>query len=464
MSALLCLEASAHGVSTDLGSVALPPGFKIELFASDLGSVRFMAIGPSGALFVSVPRTGRILALPDRDRDGKTDRTTVFADDLNRPHGLAFRDGDLYVAETDRVVRLRDKDGDLRADDQQVIVADLPSGGGHWTRTIGFGPDGKLYVSIGSSCNVCIERDPRRAAIVQYNPDGTGEQIYAAGLRNSVGFVWHPETGEMWATDNGRDWLGDDLPSDEINIVVNGGFYGWPYCYGRNISDPDFGDRDRCAQATPPEVALQAHSAPLGLAFYTGAQFPETYRGNLFVAYHGSWNRSIPTGYKVVRVRMEKGKPVEVEDFATGWLQGDQAWGRPVDVLVWTDGSLLVTDDRTGFIYRIWYTHPSTEVEGSETGGILPERYGLEQNYPNPFNGQTEIRYHLKEMGRITLSLYDLSGQQLRVLVDKVRPAGTYSAVWDGTDRGGVPAASGVYLFRMTASGFASTKKMLLLR
>ena len=462
--ALLCLGYPSYSAPPELDSMVLPPDFEIELFAPNLGPVRFMASGPSGTVFVSVPRAGRILALPDRDGDGAADTTIVFAVGLNLPHGLAFRDGDLYVAETDGVVRLRDQDGDLRADDRETIIEGLPADGGHWTRTLGFGPDGKLYVSIGSSCNVCIEEDPRRAAIVQYDPDGTGARIYATGLRNSVGIAWHPETGEMWATDNGRDWLGDDQPPDEINIVGDGGFYGWPYCYGQSIVDPEYGDLDRCAAARSSAVELQAHSAPLGLAFYTGMQFPDVYQGDLFVAYHGSWNRSVPTGYKVVRVRMVEGTPVEVEDFATGWLREGTAWGRPVDILVWTDGSLLASDDRAGAIYRIRYTGPRTEVEEVKMGGLSPDRYRLEPNYPNPFNAATAIRYRVEEAGRVTLSLYDLSGQELLVLVDNVRPAGEHSVIWDGLAEDGELAASGVYLVRMTADDFASTRKVVLLR
>ena len=462
--ALLCLGYPSYSAPPELDSIVLPSDFEIGLFAPNLGPARFMALGPSDVLFVSVPRAGRILALPDRDGDGVADTAIVFAVGLNLPHGLAFRGEDLYVAETDGVVRLRDQDGDLASDEQEMIVEGLPSGGGHWTRTLGFGPDGKLYVSIGSSCNVCVEEDSRRAAIMQYDPDGTGARIYATGLRNSVGIAWHPETGEMWATDNGRDWLGDDLPPDEINIVGDGGFYGWPYCHGRSILDPEYGDPDRCESARPPVVELQAHSAPLGLTFYTGIYFPDVYRGDLFVAYHGSWNRSVPTGYKIVRVRMADGAPVEVEDFATGWLQEDTAWGRPVDILVWTDGSLLVSDDRTGAIYRIRYTGPRTEIEETETGGLSPDHYRLEPNYPNPFNAATAIRYRVKEAGRITLSLYDLSGQELLVLADNVRPVGEYSAIWNGLDREGEPVASGVYLCRMTAEGFTATCKVVLLR
>ncbi|MFQ5896169.1 MAG: PQQ-dependent sugar dehydrogenase [Nitrospinota bacterium] len=353
---LLLLLACAPWVFPSEGEVRLPPGFRIGLFAEGLPRPRFMAVSPGGELYVSLPRAGRVAVLPDRDGDGRADRVVVFAEGLNLPHGLAFHGGYLYVAETDKVRKMRDGNGDLRADGPgEVIIRGIPTGG-HWTRTIGFGPDGKLYLSVGSSCNVCIERDPRRAAIVRYNADGTGEGVYARGIRNAVGFRWHPETGELWATNNGRDWLGDDFPPDALYRVVRGGHYGWPHCNGDRIPDPDYGDPALCPKTLPPTVALQAHSAPLGLVFYTGRQFPAEHRGDLFVAFHGSWNRRVPTGYKVVRVPFREGKPTgEVVDFAVGWLRGRSAWGRPVDLVVAPDGSLLLSDDFGGRIYRLWY-------------------------------------------------------------------------------------------------------------
>ena len=335
--------------------VQLPPGFRFEVFASDLGMARFMAFDDQGHLYVSTPRSGKVVVLPDRDGDGRADEAVPFAEGLDRPHGIAFRDGWAYVAENGRVLRFQDRDGDLKADVQEVVVPDLPRGGGHWTRTLGFGADGKLYVSAGSSCNVCVEDDPRRAAILQFNPDGTEGRIYAQGIRNAVGFVFHPQTKEIWATENGRDWLGDDAPPDEVLIVRDGGHYGWPYCHGQKVPDPEFSLPGFCEETIPPTLGLQAHSAPLGLTFYTGSQFPEEYRGDLFIAYHGSWNRSVPTGYKVVRVRMKDGEPLSVEDFLTGFLVGRNVWGRPVDLVVTKDGSLLVSDDFSGRIYRIFY-------------------------------------------------------------------------------------------------------------
>lgn len=334
----------------------LPPGFAIEPFAGGLGRPRFMTLDPAGTLLVSLPQDGRVVALPDADGDGRADRTVPVAEGLDLPHGLAFRDGQLYVAETGRVVRLRYDPGSLKAvGPPEVVVPDLPPRGGHWTRTIAFGPDGRLYVSVGSSCNVCEEGDPRRAAILRARADGQGTEPFATGLRNAVGLTFHPETGQLWATVNERDWRGDDLPPDYVTAVKEGGFYGWPDCYvvgGRAVPDPDFTRGRGCDRVTPPTVEIQAHSAPLGLAFYIGRQFPAGYRGDLFVALHGSWNRSVPTGYKVIRIRLGGSRPV-VEDFATGWLVGRRVWGRPVDLVVGKDGSLFLSDDHQGVIYRV---------------------------------------------------------------------------------------------------------------
>ena len=351
---LLLLMLSPFFVFPSAEKIQLPDGFVIEEFASDLGSPRFMAFSPDGVLFSTIIRRGEVVALPDEDRDNKPDKKIAFLRGLNSPHGLAFHKGYLYVAETDRIVRYKYSGIGLKPGRKQVIVPDLPAGG-HFTRTVAFGPDGKMYVSIGSSCNVCNERDRRRAAILQFNPDGSGGKIFAKGLRNSVGLAWDPMKGEMWATENGRDWLGDDLPPEEINLIREGEDYGWPYCYGDRSPDPEFNDRERCRKTVGPAVQFQAHSAPLGLTFYYGNSFPKEFKGDLFVAYHGSWNRSVRTGYKIVRIRMRNGKFSGIEDFATGWLRGNRVFGRPVDVIVGPYGALYVSDDRSGKIYKITY-------------------------------------------------------------------------------------------------------------
>jgi len=259
------------------------------------------------------------------------------------------------VAETGAVKRLTDDNGDLVAERTERVTRDLPAGGMHWTRTLGFGPDGGMYVSAGADCNACDEKDPRRATIMRFHPDGTGREIYARGLRNAVGFAWHPATGELWATDNGRDWMGNALPPEELDRIRRGGDYGWPACYGDRQPDPEHGTAARCAKTIPPALSFPAHWAPLGITFYTGKQFPAEYRNDAFIAFHGSWNRFPPAGYRVVRVRFRKGQPVGYEDFVTGWLRGRRAWGRPVDVLTAPDGALFVTDDAGGRIYRITY-------------------------------------------------------------------------------------------------------------
>ena len=344
--------------SADLSTIRLPSGFAIELFARDLGYPRFMALDPRGTLLVSVPRAGRVIALPDDNRDGRADAVVPVVEGLDLPHGLAFLDGQLYVAETGRVLRF-DYDPATRrvGGAPTVIVPDLPARGSHWTRTIAIGPDRRLYVSVGSSCNSCEERDRRRAAIYRYDADGRAGAPFAAGLRNAVGIAFRPGAAELWATVNGRDWLGEDRPAEYVTRVEEGGFYGWPYCHWTPAGlapDPDLGGGDHCKAARRPDLLYQAHTAPLGLAFYTGSQFPSEYRGDFFVALHGSWNRSVPVGYKVIRVRLGGTAPV-AEDFATGWLVGGRPWGRPVDLAVAPDGALFLSDDSLGAVYRITY-------------------------------------------------------------------------------------------------------------
>lgn len=332
-------------------ALVLRRGFRVAVFAEELDGVRMMALGPDGIVYASQPRLGTVVALPDADADGRVDRVRPVVEHLRGPHGLAFLGDTLYVAEEHRVVRLLPPDGRL-----EVVVDGLPTGGNHTTRSILAGGD-TLLVSIGSSCNLCDERDPRRAAVVRYRVDGTGETLFATGLRNAVGLARHPATGAIWATNNDRDRLGDDLPPDRVNVIEAGGWYGWPECYLPGTPNPEYaGATERCDEAIGPAVTLPAHSAPLGLAFYSAAQFPEAYHGDLFVALHGSWDRSFPTGYKVVRIPMRDGRPAgEPEDFVVGWQVGRRWWGRPVDVLVATDGSLLVSDDFGDRIFRVWW-------------------------------------------------------------------------------------------------------------
>jgi glucose/arabinose dehydrogenase len=341
--------------------IGLPPGFGISVFVQGLSDPRMMAIGPDGELYVAERGAGRIIRLPDRDDDGVADGAPsgveVVADGLRAPSSIAFYvDGSLYVGETTRILRLSDPDGDGVFQEQEMVIEGLPSGG-HSTRTVLFSPDGKyLYVSIGSSCNVCVEEDERRATIMRYEPDGSSGEIYAQGLRNAVGLAFRPGTSELWATNNGRDWLGDDQPPETIYRVDQDDDAGWPRCHAGRIVDPDLGEPGDCEGVAKPMVEMQAHSAPLGLAFYTGEQFPSEYHGDLFVAFHGSWNRTVPTGYKVVRISMAGSDVGTAQDFAVGWLREDDSrWGRPVDVLTGPDGSLFISDDEGGVLYRIFY-------------------------------------------------------------------------------------------------------------
>ncbi|HJU86451.1 MAG TPA: PQQ-dependent sugar dehydrogenase [Gemmatimonadota bacterium] len=354
-----CASGAAQG--PDVASLRVPPGFVVSVYADEVPGARSMALSPSGIVYVGTRDRGdgNVYAVLDDDEDGAAERVVTIARGLSQPNGVAWRDGSLYVAEFNRIVRYSAIDDFVTSgrgfDDVPLatLVRALPATDHHEWRYIGFGPDGKLYVGLGAPCNVCDPEAPL-AGIVRMNPDGSGYETVARGVRNTVGFDWDPATGELWFTDNGRDELGDDVPSDELNAAPRAGMhFGYPFCHQGDVPDPEFGDRRRCAEFEPPAWKLGAHVAALGMRFYDGAMFPPEYRGRIFVAEHGSWNRSSKVGYRVVSLRMEGGRPVEEETFAEGWLQGDEAWGRPVDVLVMPDGALLVSDDRAGAIYRI---------------------------------------------------------------------------------------------------------------
>lgn len=340
--------------------VKVPPGFTINVYASGLNGPRDIAFGPDGALYAANRFAGQIVSLPDSNGDGAADSTNVFAGGLNSPSSVVYHEGAWFAGVPAGVIRLEDTDHDGVADQRTTLIDNYPTAGAHITRTVLFLPDGRMLVSVGSSCNVCDEQDPRRAAIVVYDgPDAAGERIFAGGLRNAVGLALHPETGQVWATNNGRDLMGDDTPPETVYIVEEGAHYGWPRCHAGDIVDPEFGSAGACDGVPPPAVEMQAHMAPLGLAFYTGDMFPDEYRGDLFVALHGSWNRSVPVGYKVMRVPLDGGAPAgEAEDFATGWLgeSTGAVQGRPVGLAVGPDGALYVSDDKGGFIYRISYS------------------------------------------------------------------------------------------------------------
>jgi glucose/arabinose dehydrogenase len=329
----------------------VPDGFQISVFAQGIRGVRYLVLGPDKAIYASQPGSGLIVKLTDRNNDGVADTTITVASGLSGPFGIAFRGDTMYVAEERAVVRF-----DPGKTEPGTIIAGIPSGG-HSTRTILFGPDGKLYLAVGSSCNLCDERDSLRAAVSQFNRDGSGGRIFAKGLRNTVGMAFNPKTGELWGNNNDRDNLGDDIPPEHVNIIKDGRNYGWPQCYLPGKPNPEYGSAD-CSQVEPPAITVQAHSAPLGLAFYTGTQFPTGFRGDAFMTLHGSWNRSVPTGAKVVRVEVDSSgrRATGVDDFITGWQRPDGSrWGRPVGLLVLPDGSLLVSDDMGGKIWRVTY-------------------------------------------------------------------------------------------------------------
>jgi glucose/arabinose dehydrogenase len=335
--------------------LSVPAGFRIEIFADELGAPRALAVDPGGALLVSLPADGRIIALPRGRGEARTSGAVSVAAGLDRPHGLTFHRGHLYVAETGRVRRFRYDPVALAAREPVTVVPDLPAGAHHWTRSIAFGPDGKLYVAVGSSCDTCREVDRRRAAILRYNADGSGEQIFAGGFRNPVGLAFHPGTKALWTTVNERDWRDGGAPPDLITEVRPGAAYGWPDCFASGrifAADPEFRGGS-CSRFTLPTLEIPPHSVPLGHAFYAGKRFPEAYRGSLFVALHGSRPGLPPAGYKVVRVVFERGVPVRLEDFATGWRAGDRVQGRPVDVATGADGALYVSDDHGGRVYRV---------------------------------------------------------------------------------------------------------------
>ena len=361
----MCLLVFSVGFATadeavQLSDIKLPPGFSIEVYASEVPNARSMTLGSNGTVFVSTRRDGHVFAVVPQE--GSAPQVVAIAQGLKMPNGIAYHDGDLYVAEMTRVLRYPAIGARLDDPPQPEVVGDsLPDESHHGWRYIAFGPDDKLYISIGAPCNIC-DRDGF-GVIVRQNADGSARETVASGVRNSVGMTWHPQTGELWFTDNGRDMLGDDIPPGELNHAPTSGLhFGFPFCHGGDIADPELGDLGDCADVTPPAQKLGPHVAPLGLKFYTGSMFPLEYHNQIFIAEHGSWNRSKKIGYRISLVRMEHGQPVSYDSFAEGWLQNEQVSGRPVDLLVLEDGSMLVSDDKAGKIYRISYS--SLRAEG----------------------------------------------------------------------------------------------------
>ncbi len=339
--------------------IRVPRDFTVGVFAEQLPSVRFLRPLPGGGLLATTPREGKVWLLsPDRDGNGRSDASRPLIEDLNRPHGIDLHEGWLYVAEGDGIgrVRIDPKSGEIEGRYERV-VNDLPAGGNHWSRTVRFGPDGWMYVSVGSSCNVCNESDERRAALLRFRPDGRDVQIVATGLRNSVGFDWRPGTGALYATDNGRDLLGDDFPPCELNLVRLGGFYGWPVANGNRVPDPNLraGQDERIRESIPPAHSFGAHTAPLGIVFLKHSALPAEWRGAALVAQHGSWNRTSKSGYKVVSLHWADDGAIEERDFLVGFEQNENVIGRPVDVAEGADGTIYVSDDYASAVYWVKY-------------------------------------------------------------------------------------------------------------
>ena len=339
--------------------IKLPPGFRISVFADDVDNARSLALGDRGTVFVSTRSEGSVYALPDANRDGRADEVITIARGLNSPNGVAFRNGSLYVAEISGILRYDNIEGSLKNPPKPVVVSDkFPRDGHHGWKFIAFGPDGLLYVPVGAPCNICEVNPDVYAAIHRMQPDGTRLETFARGIRNTVGFDWHPETKEMWFNEHGRDMMGDDMPSCELNNAPKAGMhFGFPYCHQGDTPDPEFGSKRACTEFTPPALKQGGHVAPNGLRFYSGKMFPAEYKNRIFIAQHGSWNRSTKSGYKVIMVTLKgDNRTVEKsETFAEGWLDNDRAWGRPVDLLQLPDGSLLISDDAANAVYRVTY-------------------------------------------------------------------------------------------------------------
>jgi glucose/arabinose dehydrogenase len=342
-------------------SLQVPSGFSVSTFATDVENAR-MLVARGASLYVTRPELGDVIRIDDADGDGAADARATVASGFPMVHGIAFRDNQVYLATPNQVLLANvDVSGDFGA--PEVIIDDLPDGGQHPLRTLGISPDDRLFISVGSTCDACDDSNPESATMLVAALDGSARSTFASGLRNTIGFGWHPTTGQLWGMDHGSDWRGGDTPPEELNALAEGGDYGWPYCYGDRIVDPVIQDppegtkQEYCADTSGPALSTQAHNAPIGLAFYTGTSFPSEYRDDAFIAMHGSWNRYPPTGYKVVRLVFDGGVPQRFEDFVTGFLIEDGAatFGRPADITVAPDGSLLFSDDTSGAIYRVRY-------------------------------------------------------------------------------------------------------------
>jgi glucose/arabinose dehydrogenase len=345
--------------SISQSTIKLPEGFKIEICASNVSNARSMVLSENGILFVGSRNAGNVYALVDNDKDYKVDEVITIASGLDMPNGVDLKDGDLYVAEVSRIIKFENIENTFRDNPSYTVVRDdFPTDRSHGWKFIKFGPDGKLYVPVGAPCNICLKEneDVRYASITRMNSEGSEFEVFARGIRNTVGFDWHPNTSELWFTDNGRDMLGDNIPPDELNHApVQGLHFGYPFLHGKNILDPEFGSQGDTSLYTRPVQELGPHVAALGVEFYSGQMFPSEYQNQIFIAEHGSWNRNQKIGYRISLVRLEGNNSVSYETFADGWLNGDTVSGRPVDIELMPDGSMLVSDDYADCIYRITY-------------------------------------------------------------------------------------------------------------
>lgn len=344
-------------IDKDLERIQLPDGFRIDYYAKDVDNARSMALSESGILFVGTREQDKVYAIVDENKDGKADEVVVVASGLTMPNGVAVRNGSLYVAEVNRVIRFDNIEETFRNKPKFEVVNDqFPSDAHHGWKYIAFGPDDKLYVPVGAPCNICKSEKPIYASITRMNPDGSDLEVYAEGVRNSVGFDWHPETKHLYFTDNGRDLMGDNTPPDELNRATEKGqHFGYPYCHAGETLDPEFGKNRKCSEFVAPVQKMLPHGGTLGMKFYTGTMFPKEYKNQIFVAQHGSWNRTEKIGYSLATVSLDADGKATHTPFAEGWLQGQEDWGRPVDVLLMPDGSMLVSDDKNDAIYRITY-------------------------------------------------------------------------------------------------------------
>lgn len=336
----------------------VPAGFTLSIFADNLPNARSLALGDNGVVFVGTGTEGAVYAVQDSNSDGVADKRYIIASHLTMPNGLAYKSDSLYVAEVNRIIRFDRITQQLANPPKPLVVFDqFPSEQHHGWKYLRFGPDNKLYTTVGAPCNICEPEKPIYSSLVRLNADGSGFEILARGIRSSVGFDWQPETDALFFSDNGRDYMGDDLPPDELNQwTTTGEHFGFPYCHGGNIPDPELSAGKKCRQFTAPVWKFKAHMAPLGLRFYRGKQFPVEFKNQLFVAEHGSWNRSEPHGYRVVLVKFKQSKPVAEQVFIVGWLtKTGKVLGRPVDILEMPDGSLLISDDKLGVIYKVEY-------------------------------------------------------------------------------------------------------------